>query len=324
MTTSPTVSAIREFACTLEVDAERLDWDEALLYSYLQRFAATGLHRFGSTALPLSAREAFECLASFAEYSGAFGFLVLQQWVANLNRKPDESSPYPRLGVAFGHLRNPKSPSPILKDGKISGTVPWMTGYGMVEEIWFGFRSQEGEETYVWLPATPCPEITPSNPLPLIACRSTHTVRFEIENLAFDARTIVSKAPAGTLARADANSVVFHTPLMIGNLRASLKWIRVAKRLSQEVKDRTEAKVNSLLETIFAALEDGSHNHIGAALRAQASETAVRLARLATMATGGSGLYAHPTERLYREALLFSLMATTDAIVERAFEEFLQ
>ncbi len=48
----------------------------------------------------------------------------------------------------------------------------------------------------------------------------------------------------------------------------------------------------------------------------------MRVARLAVMASGGGALaHGHPAQRLYREALLYSLMAQTDAIVGQAFAE---
>jgi alkylation response protein AidB-like acyl-CoA dehydrogenase len=60
----------------------------------------------------------------------------------------------------------------------------------------------------------------------------------------------------------------------------------------------------------------------GPRLRAELGDFAVRLARLAVMAGGGGALtIGHPAQRLYREALLYSLMAQTDAIVGQAFEE---
>jgi hypothetical protein len=305
----------------LRPEAEQLDTDADLLAAKFDLFQALGLNAFGSTRMPLSGVESFESLAALSEVSGAFAFLALQQWVANPGFPDPGTKLWPKLGVAFGHLRNLNGPAPQWKDGFVTGPVPWMTGAGMVEQVRLGVRLPDGAEAYAWLEADDRATFRHQPPMPLIACSSTRTVRVEICHLPLGEADFASRAARGTLGRQDAESILFQTPLFLGNLRAALALILPNPRIEATRKQRCATEVNRLIETIYTALSEGTHQETGGRLRAQAGDLAVRLGRLAAMACGGQSLLtSHPAQRIYRESLLFSLMAQTDAIVNHAFE----
>ncbi len=154
----------------------------------------------------------------------------------------------------------------------------------------------------------------------LVACSSTRTVSVQITDLPLDASRIVRVVPRGTQAEQDAEGVLFQTPLMLGCLAASLQLIQAAPRIEAAVRRRCAAAVTALIEEVFDALATGAHSERGPLLRARAGDLSVRLARLAAMACGGPSLQrTHPAQRLYREALVYSLMAQTDAIANQAF-----
>src|SRR5512142_2952097 len=94
---------LRGFADALRSDAERMDTDEQALFGWYERFVAESLHTGWGPRQPLTGREYCEALAILAESSGAFGFVALQQFVANANlagKVPDQDS-WPIVGVAF-------------------------------------------------------------------------------------------------------------------------------------------------------------------------------------------------------------------------------
>lgn len=282
----------------LAPQAAALDHDPARMRRVWESFVERGLH----TQLDL-----FGTLPLLAQHSGAFAFLALQQLVAGCPEEP--------AGVAFGHLRNPHGPAPLWSEGHVSGTVPWLTGAGIFPKVLLGFRLPDGSEVRAWVEAQDRPEFRHSAPLPLLAIRGANTVSVAIDSLDVSESAFVSVQPLGTQAQNDANGVLFQTPLMLGNLHASLRLIEASGR-GELAKARA---VVAQLETELRA-ENAARN--GSALRARAGDLSVRLARLACMACGGASLVTgHPAERVYREALVFSLMAQTDAIVEDAFEE---
>lgn len=322
--TIPYLSRIRDFASSLQSDAERLDTDSDLLADWYVRFAMQELHVGWSARQPLSGREFCEVLALLAESNGAFAFLVLQQLVANskLGDSLSENAPLPRIGVAFGHLRKPQGQSPRWNGKRVSGIVPWMTGAGMFEKVILGVRDRDNNEIYVLAEATDCPAFRHSAPMNLVACSGTRTVNVTLDNFPLDANAVLQTDPFGTLASNDSQSVLYQTPLMVGCVRACSKLIRDSTIVGQAERLRCEEITTNLLERVYAAFDVGCTPEAGRQLRAELGDFAVRLARLAVMASGGAGLmHGHPAQRLAREALLYSVMAQTPDIVNGAFRE---
>ncbi|WP_309717560.1 hypothetical protein [Armatimonas sp.] len=284
----------------LAPQAALLDTDPDAMRAVWQAFVARGLHQ---------ELDFFTTLPLLTEYSGAFAFLALQQRVAGCPDVP--------AGVAFGHLRNPQGPAPLWSEGRVSGTVPWLTGAGIFTRVLLGFRLTDGSEVRAWVEAQDRPEFRHSAPLPLLAIRGSNTVSVALNNLDIPESAFVSVQPLGTQSQSDAKGVLYQTPLMLGNLHASLRLIEASGRGAL-------AKAYAIVAQLEVELRAENAAQNGPALRARAGDLSVRLARLACMACGGGSLVTgHPAERVYREALVFSLMAQTDAIVNDAFEELL-
>ena len=278
--------------------AAALDHDPARMRRVWANFVERGLH----TQLDL-----FGTLPLLALHSGAFAFLALQQLVAGCPEQP--------AGVAFGHLRNPNGPAPLWSEGRVSGTVPWLTGAGIFPMVLLGFRLPDGSEVRAWVEAQDRPEFRHSATFPLLAIRGANTVSVAVDSLEVPESAFVSVQPLGTQSQSDAAGVLYQTPLMLGNLHASLRLIEASGRGDL-------AKAKALVARLEAALRAKNAARNGPALRAHAGDLSVRLARLACMACGSSSLVTgHAAERIYREALVFSLMAQTDTIVDDAFKE---
>ena len=325
--TTPYLSRIHDFAWSLQSDAERLDTDSDLLAGWYARFAAEELHLGWSTRQALSSREFCEVLALLAESSGAFAFLVLQQLVANskLGHSLSENVPVPQIGVAFGHLRKAHGQTPRWDGNRVSGVVPWMTGAGIFEKVILGVRDENDNEIYVLAEATDCPAFRHSAPMNLVACSGTRTVSVTLSNFPIHANAILQTDPPGTLACNDSQSVLYQTPLMVGCIRACIKLVQNSAIVGQAERLRCEEITTNLLERVYSAFDTGCTPAMGRLLRAELGDFAVRLARLAVMASGGAGLlYTHPAQRLAREALLYSVMAQTPDIVTQAFQEVLR
>jgi hypothetical protein len=159
------LSALADFAEGLREKAERLDSDgDAMAESYAQ-FCRAGLHIGAGARMPLTGQEFCEALAILGEASGAFGFVALQQFVANPSLHDHTAdSGWLRAGVAFGHLRNPDGPAPVWKNGRVNGLIPWMTGAGVFEKVVLGVRDAEGQEMLALADAQDCPAFRHSAP----------------------------------------------------------------------------------------------------------------------------------------------------------------
>jgi hypothetical protein len=298
---------VREFAEDyLRPNAARLDVSFEVLSAAWERFTQLGLHLFTDATM-------FSAFKILAAESGAFAFLALQQWVAGLRDGQI-------AGVAYGHLRDPNSQTPIWRDGVVSGTVPWFTGAGIFPKTLLGFRLEDGSEVRAWVDATDREAFRHGPPMPLIAISSTRTVCIECAALPIAESEFVSVNPKNTQAKNDAAGVIWQLPLLIGNCYGSLQQIKTAERGNAALAERQLTQLDAKIQ---AAFSEKRTTELGPELRARAGDLAVRLARLACMTCGGASLITgHPAERLYREAIVFNLMAQTDQIVADAFGVF--
>jgi hypothetical protein len=318
------LNRLAEFGELLRPHAAQLDSDGNLLSHWFDRFQAEGLGVGGFQDCPLSGIHFCKALALLGNVSGSFGFLVLQQLVANQQLKPEHLTPWKKVGVAFGHLRRPEGPAPLWRDGYANGFVPWLSGAGMFDQVLLGMRDSEGNELLALVDAQNRPEFLHSPPLPLLACAATRTVTVQTRNLPVSEADIFVSRPPGSQMRGDAGGLLYHTPLLVGCIQALWNLIRESPRLNATIKARCDNAQQELLERIFTAFSEGRFDE-GAELRAESGDFAVRLARLAIMLCGGAGLMEnHPAQRLYREAMIYNVMAQTDSIAQDAFQSVLE
>jgi hypothetical protein len=199
--------------------------------------------------------------------------------------------------------------------------VPWLTGAGLFPQVILGMRGPGDEEVYALTDATDRSTFRHSAPMALIAGSSMRTVSVQLSGVPMSPDRLLKAEPPGTYRRNDLQGVLYQTPLMVGCVRASRALIRVSPRIGPVERARCEADTERLLQRVYTAFE-GCAPEEGQRLRAELGDFSVRLARLAVMASGGSGLLCgHLAQRLYREALLYSVMAQTDAIINQAFRE---
>ena len=173
---------------------------------------------------------------------------------------------------------------------------------------------------YAFIGASDCGAFRHTSPFSLIACSSMQTVGVTLTDFPLSADEILRIDPPGTAAKNNLHGLAGHTPLLFGNIYASLKIIQNSPTLSGDAK----ALAQDSLKTLKNEQNTVITPHDGATFRAHVADTAIRLATLATMASGGSSLQTgSDPERLYREALVFTLMAQTDFVVENAFRTVL-
>ncbi|MFQ3588304.1 MAG: acyl-CoA dehydrogenase family protein [Fimbriimonadaceae bacterium] len=320
-TRADSVAVAHAFAARELSDGQRLDTDDDALAAAYARFADEGLHAVGGCRIGLTPVEIYRWMSAFAEYSGAFAFLVFQQWIANNHLYLPDDRPWPKAGVAFGQLRNVGNPAPTLVDGLATGPVPWFTGSGIFESALLGVRVSGDREAFVWTSARDRPEFRHSPPYRMLAATSTRTVRVEVRGLPIGENELFLVRGAGAIGDSDSAGAVWQTPLMVGCMRAAVRLLREAPSRRVGPVSRVEARLDALVYRLERAIERGCDAVQATELRAEAGDLAVRLARLAVMGVGGMGLTeTSSAQRLYREALMFNLVGQNDQIVRAAFD----
>src|SRR5579871_6572635 len=91
---------IEEFAARLKPAAAQLDVSGDTVAAWYDRFQQEGLNVGGSVRMPLDGSDFCRALETLAMASGAFAFVALQQFVANMNVGDRFQGPvWPKVGV---------------------------------------------------------------------------------------------------------------------------------------------------------------------------------------------------------------------------------
>lgn len=331
--------------------AAQLDRDPQALKEALDGLGARGLlalrrpAEFGGPDLDPASYRAFQ--ESVARASGALAFLQTQHQSAvamvarssNAELKarvlPGAASGESSMGIAFGHLRRPGPPPvrarPIDGDYLVEGTAPWVTGFGFYPEFLLGAQLPDGSVLFALVPFAETESergrLRVSEPMPLLAMSAALTVEVTLEPWWACAEDVVAVHPPGWIRTNDLLNVAVQGHFAIGCARAGLDV--AGRELDRRGTDRARAALarleaeweacRSALAAASGAEEEATEQKLR--LRAWAIDLAVRCAHAAVVAAGGrANLDDHPAQRVYREALVFSVVAQTSAILEATIE----
>lgn len=331
--------------------AEHLDRDPEALRQALQGLGDR--HLLGlKVPAALGGTDVGEDYPRYAElvprYSGALSFLQNQHQsavamlAASSNRElkqthfPQAARGTTLIGVGFSHLRRPTG-SPLnarpVPDGYLlTGTVPWITGAGHFQHVILGAELPDGEGVYGLAPLHSHQQarggtFTLSDPMDLAAMSATQTVSATLNNWHLPAASVVKLAEPGAIHHSDRRTILNHGFYAIGCARAGLDILqRASQRLpSATVRatwDRLDRALETLRDRVYAALppdpEDFARN---LTLRSRAIHLAGTCARAAVIASSGAAnTLQHPAQRVYREALVFSVSGQTPAVRDASLE----
>jgi alkylation response protein AidB-like acyl-CoA dehydrogenase len=284
---------------------------------------------------------------AIARYSGALAFLQAQHqsaakmlWSsANTALKmaylPHMAKGDRPIGVGFSHLRRTESPpvSAIAVPGgyRIDGCVPWVTGWDCFQAFILGAALPDGTAVFGLVPlaTTAQPEggsIALSNPLELAAMASTNTVTAQIQHWFLADRYVVKIEPPGWIHAHSQKNVLHHSFFALGCARAGLDvvWEIVQRRqqtcvteaftaLDRQLLDCRQAIFSQQLDLPFDGSLQGDRADCNPVdLRARAIALAVRCGHAAVTVSGGAAnLSQHPAQRIYREALAYTVFGQT-------------
>lgn len=251
-----------------------------------------------------------------------------------------------KLGISFSHLRRPGEPwlqaMPEGRGYRLQGSLPWATGWGLFDELVAAATLPDGDSLWMLLPFGSCRDsrgqgsLSCSDPMALAAFGAANTVSLSLNDFWLRPDQVIDQHPPGWLAARDRRNLLQGTALPLGCAEAALDWVARAvqqRGRGQASLDRLylaladcQGQILQSLESSNAEQSDPEHlNTERLALRARAIALMGRCAQAAVVATAGAAnLQGNPAQRLYREALVFSVGGQTEALWETSLAQLSQ
>jgi alkylation response protein AidB-like acyl-CoA dehydrogenase len=283
----------------------------------------------------------YQFQSQVAQASGALAFLQAQHQSAAtlLMKSPNEALKQAYLpgmgrgktlvGIGFSHLRRAIPPLRAIAqpDGsyQINGQVPWLTGFGFFETIVLAASLPDGQAVYGMVPFQASQQVGGgsiefSPPLPLAAMTAAQTVTAQVQQWVISAEQVAVVRPAGAIAESDRLSVLNHSAFALGCAQAGLA-ILTQTGVEPAVATALAAELTDCRQQILAVLTAPIEGEAGAfaknlRLRAWSIDLMARCTQAAVIVSRGSANgRSHPAQRLYREALVFSVAGQTPDVM---------
>ncbi len=302
---------------------------------------------FGGPAMGERAFREFQEMS--ARHSGTLSFLMTQHQSAvsmlakseneelKLRYLPGMGDGSALLGIGFSQLR--RAGQPLLQAEQCSagytltGTVPWVTGWTFYAEYVVGATLPDGRAVFGVAPLAESPRhIRISEPMRLAAMETALTVSVELTDWTLSEENVLFLQPEGWARTNDQINVVLQGYFALGCARAGLDVVleNAEKRSSQSIRTAYVALDQELIACRAKAFEI---QNVGGdvttdeklRIRAWAIDLAVRCAHAAIASSGGAAnSLAHAAQRVYREALVYTVSAQTPEIMEATLERLVR
>jgi kynurenine formamidase/alkylation response protein AidB-like acyl-CoA dehydrogenase len=283
-----------------------------------------------------------------ARYSGALAFLQTQHQsaasmlVASSNSSVRETY-LPRMGngeilvgVGFSQLRREGEPLtmavPVPGGYQLDGIVPWVTGWSIFQDFIVAATLPDGCAVFGVVPFHEIEQksggrITFTSPAQLAAMTSTNTVTATLTHYFLPQELVIDIKTVGWIHENDKNNVLRATFLATGCALAALDIIEsTAQTKSLPAIAKSFVSLQQELSDCRNAIHQ-AQQHPGLELekklqlRAWAIDLATRIAHAAvTVSSGAANYLHHPAQRVYREALVFTVTGQTSAVMEATLE----
>ncbi|AFY99550.1 cyclase family protein [Calothrix sp. PCC 6303] len=327
--------------------ANQMDFESQTLFNALRKLGKKELlalrvpQRWGGKELSDATFNDFQELV--ARYSGALAFLQTQHQsaagmlVASNNRELQQKY-LPRmgngeilLGIGFSQLRRKGQPSivatPVEGGYQLDGDVPWVTGWGIFSEFIVAATLPDGKAVFSIVSLVDSKQdeggsIKLSAVASLAAMTATNTVTAKLNSWFLAAADVVFVKPTGWIHENDQNNVLKASFLATGCALAGLDIIEtVAKSKNLPFIDAAFSQLSQEVDNCRVAIRAAQKNiHLGMAeklkLRVWAIDLAARVSHAAvTVSSGAANYQNHDAQRVYREALVFTVTGQTQEVM---------
>lgn len=329
----------------IDLDPEAVKWAWQLLAD--NKLVALRIsEEYGGSAISEKLFRRFQELV--AQTSGSLAFLQTQhQSAASLisrseNRElknaylPAMVDGRKALGIGFSQLRRPGPPIMTAEpagDGYIlNGEVPWITGYDIFREFVIGATLPTGQAMFAVVPFESTESIQLSEPMRLCAMESALTVSGTFTKHPVTADKVLFIRPSDWIAKNDMINITLQGHFALGCAQAGINVLRQAferrgHAFVQEAADALQVELDQCRAQAEEAQADGNQETTAERLqiRASAIDLAVRCAHAAiTASSGAANSLAHPAQRIYREALVYTVSAQTTDIMRATLERLVR
>ncbi|MDJ0694476.1 cyclase family protein [Mastigocoleus sp. MO_188.B34] len=300
-------------------------------------------HRWGGEELGQNDFSDFQELV--ARYSGALAFLQTQHQSAGSmlvnssnSHLQEDYLPYMGtgellVGVGFSQLRRQGKPltEAIAVPGgyQLDGFVPWVTGYGYFHYFIVAATLSDGRAVFGVVPFQGTQQqgggsITFSDPASLAAMTSTNTVSATLNSWFLALENVVAVKAPSWINHNDHIKVLKSTPMVIGCALAGLDLIEstLQKKPFPFIQTAFES-LNKELRECRQQIREISQQpadvelSVKLKLRAWSIDLAARIAHACVTVSSGAANYTHHNaQRIYREALVFTVTGQTSAVME--------
>ena len=259
---------------------------------------------------------------------------------------PDLTAGRMLCAVSFAHLRRPGPPvlraEPVEGGWKLFGTAPWVTGYGLMNQVMFGASLPDERHIYLWAPfdreAFPAlfenvsgpsraewGSLAASPPLPLCAMNASATVELTCDGWFIPAEHKLSESDRETMRVNDRNNVLGACPMPLGCGAASVRLLcETAEHRQISAIARASQAFLAEWQAMKAAIESWNGRSAepeffenAVRLRAQCITFGMRAAHAAvTASSGAANGIRHPAQRLLREAMFYTIQAQTIEVMD--------
>jgi alkylation response protein AidB-like acyl-CoA dehydrogenase len=297
---------------------------------------------WGGADLDFPTFSAFQELV--ARYSGALAFLQTQHQSAGaiIAKSKNESlkraylplmgSGAKGVGIGFSHLRretNPPLKAIAVENGyRLHGHIPWLTGWDIFQDVLIAGLLPDGQAVYGIIPFSDQENLKFSTPMPLAAMSSTNTVSAELIDWFLPDESVVSIQPARAIHQNDRNNVLNHSSFALGCAQAGLDVVESVRQQKAFVAIASaQAKLEQELAECRAMIYGATERSFEEKLqwRAISIDLAVRCAHAAVIvSSGAANSLMHPAQRIYREALVFSVGGQTSAVLEASLKQIVR
>lgn len=301
---------------------------------------------FGGPEMPEPLFRRFQ--EEVARASGALAFLQTQHqsavsMLARSDNRPLVEEYLPRMGnggrfvgIGFSQLRRPGPPAmraePVEGGYVLDGEVPWITGWDFYEEFLIGAQLPNGDAVFAPVPLRDGAGVTVSPPMELAAMGSANTVSASFEGFFLPAPRVAFIRPAGWIKNNDQINIALQGHFAIGCAQAGIDVVRAAaerrgacflSEAAEALQKELEACRQATAEAQKSVDEETTEERL--TVRAWAIDLAARAAHAAvTASSGAANSLHHPAQRIYREALVYTVSAQTTPIMEATLRRLIR
>ena len=318
-------------------NSERNQNVEQIDYSILQNITPV------ANEIDSNPRELEKALTSLGK-SGLLGLQVPKKWGGlELNQQdyfnyqlqqqylPHLSYGKILLGIAFSQLRRsgeaPVKAVPTTDGYYIEGVVPWITGWGIFQEFIIAAKLPDGQAIFGMMPFVENNQlngnITFSKPMQLCAINSTNTVSATVTNWFLPNSRLVSIKPKNYIQENDIKKILYFTSFALGCALAGIDvMIEASKNKSLAFITDTINSLTAEVNQCRSSIELANKNpDIDFATKLNLRAKAINLAQCCaaaavTVSSGAANDKNNAAQRVYREALVYTVSAQTTDIME--------